>query len=708
MTFLHPWAIGIGLLAAAAPIVVHLLTRPRPVRMPLSTLRFVRDAVRQRRARHRLRDAIVLACRTLAILLLALTIARPQWGEKPLVSDAHPGDAVRVVILDVSQSMAATTDGVEAIQRAKPKAAELLRYRPGLRANLIVAGASARAVFEQPSANFAALRDELSDSRVLPQRIDVSRALAAASRMLAPRAEGDRRRRELVVVSDFQRSNWASADFAQLPEDTRIQLESVGAAGPGATPPNLAVTRVAGSVRSVGTKSVRLEVDVVNDSPAAEKATVEVALGDNTFRLGGVCAPGRRTTLSGEVELRGLGWQWGEARLVGVDDALAADDRRAVAIEVRPRPTYALVTRQPATQRPSSSHFLECALVPDARLKEKASARVVRIDPAALDRQSLAEAGMILLDHPGGLSDEAIRLLADVLRRGRPIIYVAGELIDATNLKRLAAAAGDGLRMPVEFTPPTAGRSRARLFLTSVREEDSPFGVFGDNLASIRGQLQFCGGLNSRPLEDALASDVLATLSDGSAGMVLTSSDAGALAVLNADLAASNLPRTGVFVPLLSELIEQMFRRNRADRSALCGEPLVVNLPATVTDAAALVIVGPGMPDGEPSGGRLGTLADEGVGVVWHWPDPREPGAYRIEQDGLPVFSIPVTIPAEESRLEPLSGDVLKTRLAGGREVYYRSADVGSDRRDTSWTWFAVACLGCIFVEIAALLAFRA
>ena len=48
MTFLHPWAIWIGVAAASVPIVVHLLTRPRPMRMPLSTLRFVREAVRQR------------------------------------------------------------------------------------------------------------------------------------------------------------------------------------------------------------------------------------------------------------------------------------------------------------------------------------------------------------------------------------------------------------------------------------------------------------------------------------------------------------------------------------------------------------------------------------------------------------------------------------------------------------------------------------
>ena len=72
MTFLHPWAILIGAIAAGLPVAVHLLTRPRPVRMPLSTLRFVHEAVRQRAARHRLRDFLILALRTVAVLLIAL------------------------------------------------------------------------------------------------------------------------------------------------------------------------------------------------------------------------------------------------------------------------------------------------------------------------------------------------------------------------------------------------------------------------------------------------------------------------------------------------------------------------------------------------------------------------------------------------------------------------------------------------------------
>ncbi|MGD0519478.1 MAG: BatA and WFA domain-containing protein, partial [Thermoguttaceae bacterium] len=448
MTFLHPWAIVMGVLAAGVPTAIHFLTRPRPLRMPLSTLRFVQDAVRQRRSWHRFRDILLLALRTLAVLMIALAVARPQWGNRSLISDVQAGDAVRIVILDVSQSMGAADGAVEQIERARTMAANYLRYRPGLAANLIVAGARSEAIFDGPSTNFEALREELARCRALPQRLDVARALDLSARMLAPASAGDRRRRELVVVSDFQRSNWTKADFSVLPADTQIQLESTA---PAKTLPNFAILRVEGQTARSTSGNVQLEIEVGNYSPLARKVSVEVVLGDASRRISGMCPAGQSTTLTEEIDIRGAGWQSGEARLVGIDDALGADNVYPFVIHVRPKPTYAILTRQPATQRPSSSHFLECALVPDGQMKEKASATVLRLDPSAADQAALAPADLILLDHPGRLSDETGRLLAGLMRRGRPILYVASELIDATNLKKLSELAGSGLQMPIEF-----------------------------------------------------------------------------------------------------------------------------------------------------------------------------------------------------------------------------------------------------------------
>jgi len=482
MSFLHSWAIAIGVLGLGLPVLIHWLTRPRPVRRPLSTVRFVRQVIHDRRSRNRLRDMLILVFRTLAVLLLALTASRPLWGKRPLVSDGETGETVRVVLIDVSQSMGATVGAVEAIERARTIAADYLRYRPGLQANLVRAGARAREVFEQPSANFEILRRELSACRAQPERCDVQRALDVVSRMLTPASADDTRRRELVVVSDFQRANWAMADFSRLPKDVKIQLESVAAKE---TPANVAILRAEARASHARNRTVQLEVEIGNATSTARKVSVNVTLGATVRQLTGLCPGGRRTRLSEEVELSERGWLWGEARLVGIDDALAADNVRPIVVEVRARPQYVVLTRDALGRRPTSSFFLQSALAVHESRDDAASASVVRVDPADLQVQSLGAADMVFLDHPGKLSDTVIRLLADQLHRGRPMLYVAGEPIDATNLKRLREVAQDLQGMPVEFLPPAAGHSRPNLFLTSFRRDVPAFRGFGVQLDSM-------------------------------------------------------------------------------------------------------------------------------------------------------------------------------------------------------------------------------
>jgi len=340
-------------------------------------------------------------------------------------------------------------------------------------------------------------------------------------------------------------------------------------------------------------------------------------------------------------------------------------------------------------------------------MKEKASATVLRLDPSAADQAALAPADLILLDHPGRLSDETGRLLAGLMRRGRPILYVASELIDATNLKKLSELAGSGLQMPIEFTPPPSGQIRRDLFYTSVRRENPAFRVFGDNLTAVLGRLRFTGGLASRRLENGLENDILATYNDGSAGVVITSSDAGAMAVINAALGASNLPKTSAFVPMLNELVAQMLDHGRGIDSAFCGEPLAAQLPADAGPSVGLRVVGPEKGGAESDANARGELVDEAVSTAWRWPSPSRPGVYCIRRGDATVFSLAVHIPPEESQLEGMKPEVLTGRLGAGRNIVFRGAEDNGPRHDDFWWWFAAACVVCMLGETSALLVFR-
>jgi hypothetical protein len=701
MSFLHPALFAAALAAVALPVVVHWLTRPRPVSYRLSTLRLLREVVRQRRAKDRLRDWIVLALRAAAVALVGAALARPFLGER-LVAESNGATSIRrVVLLDISQSMASTHGATPLVQPARSRAAQLLAYRPGLEANLILAGAKPRAAFRGLSTNFRALGDELARAEVRPERLNIQAALAAAGQMLAETGSTEVRR-ELVVIGDFQRTNWAAADFSAVPKGVEIQLESVA---PPAPAENLAVLKAGCPGGAILGREARLKVEVGNFAAKPARVEVELTLGPASYRLKGLCPAGERLTLGEEVVLDRPGWQVGAARLIGVEDAMPADNTRPVAIEVRASPTFALVTREPPGAAGASSFYLERALSPLAQRQAAHQPKVVRVDPARWDDQPLATAELAVLDHPGKLPEAAVAQIVSLVRRGRSLLYVACEPVDAVNLKQLAAAAGSAWPARVEFLPPQAGSQRRELTLADVRRELPPFRVFGDELAGTLSTLRFSPALGSQRLDSGPSDELLASYSDRSAALVVGSLGAGAVAIWNIDLARSNLPRSAAFVPWVGELVDRLLGQSRRDLTVESGEPLSIFLPPEAGAAAGLKIA-EGLAASRAKlmpPESLGALVEEPGGLVWRAAAAGPPSAYQVRRGEQTVFALSSVLAEEESDLRPLALDVIRQRLSAGRSVTARSLSSGEQQRDEWWPSLAVACLVCMLLELAAL-----
>lgn len=698
--FMHQWAITAGLSALAAPFIVHWLTKPRPARLPLSTIKFVQEIVKQRKARNRLRDWVILLLRAAAIALFAFVLARPLSGNRAAGTPQGDEKTVRVVLLDVSQSMAAVSNGVQSLERGRAIAIKQIDHRDSMLSNLILCAATPHSVLDRPSTNAMALIDEASQAVPLPQRLQAQSALNTAAEMLS-RAGGDKVRRELIVISDFQRSNWVAADFSVLPTDTIIDLQSVA---PDQTPGNVAIVRVGPQGRVERDRPFRLEVEVGNYSPSPRQMIVEVTIADRQFRLQGNCPAGATSTLVAEATLPVAGWLNGEARLIGVDDALENDNRRSIALQVHPRPRYVMLTRQSATARAGSSYFLERAISPVASASK--GEQLVRMDPDKADRTALAEADVLLLDHPGKLSPAIIESLSGLMLRGRGVLYVTSEPVDATNLKLLTQASGTSLQLPVEFVPSSNGQSRKNLFLSDFKPRQSPFSVFGEESSAILAPIRFGGGLATRRVEGALMDDVVATYNDQSASIVVTACGAGSLSIMNMDLGASNLPSSPAFVPIIGELVSHLLGRDRPQEPTYCGEPIAVFLPPSAVPVAGLQI--------EPAAGvtheegSLGELHEESVGVMWQAASAGPPGVYSIRRGRDTIYALATTLSPEESDLMTLTSELITGRLAGGRDVSYRSiADKPAEQGDSLWATLAVICLICICLEMFGLKLFR-
>jgi len=697
--FLHPYIFVLGAAAAGLPLVVHWLTRPRPTRLPLSTIRFVQQALEQRRARHRLRDTVILGLRALAVVLIAAAIARPLITQNATTrADEASVSTLRVVILDVSQSMAAQTAGVTALERGRALAARQLQFEPGLRANLLLAAAQPRAVFAGPSNNLTALHEALASAAVRPERLKVQPALNLAGEMLAVRGQ-PADRLELVIVSDFQRTNWASTDFASLPKGTSIRLQSVAAEEQSG---NLALVQITGGGRGSAGGEYRLNVEVGNFSAATRNVRVGLRLGEAAYELTGAVAPWSRETLRATVQIPRQGWHTGEARIIANDDALPADDVRPCVLEVPPAPHILLLTRQSPEQRPSSSYYLERAWVPSEAAASD-GLRITRLAPDKLDNEHITAADLVVIDHPGTLSAETIGVLAALVRRGRGLLYVAAETSDAVNLKLLSDALSSSLKLPVEFQPAATLRARRDLAIASVRGDQPPLAIFGGELNSLMAPLRFSGGLATRRLTQGLQDDVRATLSDGSALLVATASDAGSLAVINADLEHSSLPVSPLFVPLVHELTQELLGKKRSTSEFASGEPLAVSIPISGDQTTDLSIHG-----GPSAQGERGEIIFEASGPLWKSPAAGPPGVYEVRRGDQPVAGVAVVVPAEEGDLRTLSADVLEGRLAGGRDVRFHAwSPEEGEEKDQLWAWLAAGCLLCVLGELAALRLFR-
>ncbi|PQO29060.1 vWA domain-containing protein [Blastopirellula marina] len=700
MSFAVPWILALGCIAAFTPIVVHLLTRPRPARVSLSTLAFVRDAIRQRRATSRLRDFLVLALRTAAILLLAAAFAGPFWGRASLIGEDH-GDTVRVVVLDVSQSMGALDGNTTGMQKGLSTADRYLKFQRGLHANLILADARPQIVFDNVSTNFEALREELSRAKVAAERIDVDAALELAAQQLAPIDEQDHRRRELIVISDFQRTNWGASTFAGLPPETKIQLESVA---PAKTAANLAI--LSATCTPVGAQRDRLQwnVAVANYGASGRKATLETELGGAIYRASISCPPQETTKFSQEIPAPQAGWLWGTARITDADDALAADNQRPLVLQNRGQPTFAVIAQPQSGGALSSAQLLSYALAPNSE-GETSVRQVVQIDPSRLDNQSLSEVDLIAVDHVGKLSAEHLGLLARRLRLGSPVLYVASDPVDALNLAALTKEAQ--IELPVRLVPPPSGTTRRNLRLSPTAVTGPPLSIFGDSLPALVKQLRFSGGLAAQSAAPGTAADdrIRAKFDDGTPAIIVVQTQGGgSLAILNMDLVTSNVWKSGALIPILDELVQELMSSDGGDDVFFCGEPLFARFPISSGAQTLQIVRDPAGPDAEAS---LGRLEDDGDSTVWQWDSPKQPGVCRVTSQDETVFAAAIAVPAEESDLTALPADVVSERLAAGFEVAYRDANVANVAQDDLWIWLVVGATLCLLSELGLLLAFR-
>jgi hypothetical protein len=224
MSFVFPILLG-GLSLVAVPVLIHLIMRQKPRRLPFPAFRFLLARHRTNLRKLKLRHLLLLALRVLMLAVLCLALARPKISGGHLALRADRPVAA-VLLFDTSYSMEyRVSGGPTRLEEAKKRGLELLDELPeGSRVVVLDTAEgepSGRGVW---LASLRQARERVEGLRLRHANSPVTTRLETAYRLFADLAlgadEGPARSlpRLLCVFSDRTRACWDGSKLSRLQE----------------------------------------------------------------------------------------------------------------------------------------------------------------------------------------------------------------------------------------------------------------------------------------------------------------------------------------------------------------------------------------------------------------------------------------------------------------------------------------------------------
>ena len=720
-SFINPelWPL---LLLAVLPVVLYLLDRHRARRVDWPALRFFLARRASRLRWIRLREALLIVVRTLAILAIVLTFLRPvAITEIRRTTAESPLTRGFVLVVDSSASMGYEhDDGRSSLEVARRTAIDLLgSLRDGDSATLLAGAAS----LEEVSGDGASLdlaRDALRALRPSGGVFDLATAIDLA---LETSTRLPSRTREIFILSDLQHgdveddsdrpfrflaSRWRSDDAR--PEVTIVDcgVEAPSNARVTALRPDagIAGTDKAVSLRArivvprsrSGTLSLRLLVD---DEVAMERQidTDEMTRSTSTSEdsVGADITLTHRFARAGEHRIR--------LELLATErlDPLRVDDARSYVLEVHDRIDVLIVEPDGDETREESGRFIDLALFPtdsearpiDVIFRPR---RTSKVTPEEVSRAS----AIILADLPS-LDDDTSDLIESRVRSGAGLLVFAGARAKASEYDERLHRGGAGL-MPTRLVQ-RIERPGEAVTPIDVDLSHPALSVFAspDDGDLRRVPIHAHWTTGSLPAD----ARVLARI-DRSTPWILERDLGGGRVILvttSATPADSDLPRTPLFVPVLHGLVRHLALEPRDGEATNQGEPLEVTLREG-EENASITVTGP---DSSP----LPTARIDDGRPRWRCEDTTDPGFYTFhitrEEHGARSTMRAVNVDPRESNLTRIPTDRLDPlRTAVGlrvvRDVHEtRGGDLTAKAQVERWPHVLAAALLLLFLELALL-----
>ena len=416
------------LVAAAAPILIHLWMRHTYREMTWAAMQFLQAAIKRQARRLRLQQWLLLALRTLILVLVALAAAKPFLSDLGWIGGGMR--VHRVLVVDTSLSMSAVDAQESRFARALSLANELIgASRPGESFSLVTLADPPQVRLTGPVSDKSRVAAELTQLETTYGTADLPATLALVRQVMA---DADDRgepldRHEVICFTDLAQNTWrAMADagesgLAVAPdESSELLIVDVGAGDAAnlsvadlqfadkfpTSGRNLSVSATIANHAAQPAEDVVVALEV--DGTVAEERTVSVDAGGTA-----------RVTF--ERTFAEDGWHQLELRLPG--DALRGDDSYYLSAKL-PSAVEVLCVEG----RSDAARYLASALDPAG--SRNGPLKPVTISAGRLRDTPLGNYRCVLLSNVPQLTASELKQLAAYVRHGGGLALFMGDAVD--------------------------------------------------------------------------------------------------------------------------------------------------------------------------------------------------------------------------------------------------------------------------------------
>lgn len=679
MSLLYP-LYALAALGVAAPILFHLFQRKPQGKREFSSLLFLSPTPPKVTSRSRLSDLLLLLCRALMLLLLAIAFARPFMRSVTLLDVAAPARSV-VLLVDTSASM--RRDNVwQQTQSAIKNAIGELHAEDEValvsfdRTPTVEVGFEAWRDFAT-SGRMGWLQQQAAELEPSWHKTDLATALTYASDLLLQQSDDadtqSEKSLQIVLISDIQEgADLSSLQAYRWPSEVDVKLQTIEPANRS----NASLQWLPAGDEAVDSEHIRVLVRNESNSQAAQ---LELDWQDQVTPKYTTHVPPGQTRVVKIKQPAGIY----QLTLQGDDQTF---DNRAFFPIVKPveQELWFAGSNANATDRDGLFYYLQRSPL-DTRSRK---VQVRRVDQAAaIATATVDKVPLMIVEKPWDQSTEDLRRY--VMAGGRLLVVLTGDQ-SQYGLMQVLISSLLGVEN-VSIQDVGQGDERSYAMLSNVDFQNALLQPFADPRYSDFTKIRFWS--HRRLTSDSTdAWNVVAAFDDGSPALTEKSIGQGKMWVLTSGWqpSESQLALSTKFVPLLHRFFSGADEAINQSLNYEVGDMI----PIDTIDAITTV--------DDPEGQRH-TLEPKSEVFA----DTNVPGMYTITQ-GTQSYKVAVNLAKEESRTDPLlpgrleqlGVDLGAKRLVAVSETEQRQMrNKELEGRQKFWRWGVLGALGLIAGE---------